>query len=238
MRDREGEVSMVDSCATISLSLSLFHPPFHPRPSFSFSLRPFVHPFPPVLSLSLLPVLTSYALDFTARANILIHSSSVISSPDSRFHANSARLLLFNSRSLTRRQYGFAAIPIIRCTHTTTSSIMAMTAVPPSLFMPTPYRPTPLARVSFVCSPCAASTDLFPAFFLAFPYRSRTSETSECDRAAKYPSEECWVVRSATYDSVRGSKHSGRIEKIVANRMSVENLIYLRDVFEYSRGEC
>lgn len=75
-----------------------------------------------------------------------------------------------------------------------------------SLYATLSPNPLPLAHVAFVCSPYAAvhSADLFPAFFLAFSYRPRTPETSKCDKAAKYPSEECWIVRSLIYDSVRG----------------------------------
>lgn len=106
-------------------------------------------------------------------------------------------------------QYGFVAIPIIRCTHTTSSSIMAMTAVPPFLFM-LPYL-SPLACVAFVCSPYATVHSasflllcLFPRFSVSCSY---APETSKCDKAAKYPSEECWIVRSLIYDSVRRYLH-------------------------------
>lgn len=175
-RDNEGKVSMVDSSAAelfsplfLSLHLALPFPScsaFSPVLGFPFQLSPYV------LCTRL------------HRAHILIHSSSNISSPSLRFHANSARLLFFNSRSLTRRRYGFAAIPIIRCTHTTTPSIMAMTATPPSLSLchpisQPPSRPCSLCLFAVRCRSLGRSFLPFSSLSVSFVLSRRRSVTKQ-----------------------------------------------------------
>lgn len=105
MRDDEDEASMVDSCTTILPSLSLFPFSFSPYLLFAhFLLSFFAHPFPLALSfyLYLFSVLTSSPFSTLSRAHsrslILGHSFCRVAFSCAYF----ARLLFFNSHSLTR----------------------------------------------------------------------------------------------------------------------------------------
>lgn len=111
----------------------------------------------------------------------------------------------FSRASFTRRLYGFGSgYIIIRCTHTTTLSIMAMMAVyhilRPSFTLYLFFLPTLPAR-SFCLFAAARSAD--PSYlFPRFPPYARTFKMLKCDKAAEHPSEQCWIERSLIYDSV------------------------------------
>lgn len=116
-----------------------------------------------VLSISLF----LFSLPNIANFIAFTYSQSLIStiSSHSCFHANTRPRAFFFSSILvllTRRSYGFAAIPIIRCTHTTN---IVDNGNDGYLFMPPSPSPS---YVTFVCLLYAVDRLIFPAFFLAF----------------------------------------------------------------------
>lgn len=181
MRDDEDEASMVDSCTTILPSLSLF--PFVLSLSLICSLPPFVFrsPFSACsiflpLSLFCSHILT--VLNFITRTFSFAHPRSFLLSSRVFMRVLCATPFLQFSQFNATCRYGFATIPIIRCTHTTSSSIMAMTAVPPFLFMPpyfSPARPCSLCLFVVRCR----SLGLFP---LTLPFSSLFPIAFSCPR--------------------------------------------------------
>lgn len=181
MRDDEDEASMVDSCTTILPSLSLF--PFVLSLPLICSRPPFVFrsPFSACsiflpLSLFCSHILT--VLNFITRTFSFTHPRPFLLSSRVFMRVLCATPFLQFSQFNATCRYGFATIPIIRCTHTTSSSIMAMTAVPPFLFMPpyfSPARPCSLCLFVVRCR----SLGLFP---LTLPFSSLFPIAFSCPR--------------------------------------------------------
>lgn len=128
------------------------------------------------LSLFCSHILT--VLNFITRTFSFTHPRSFLLSSRVFMRVLCATPFLQFSQFNATCRYGFATIPIIRCTHTTSSSIMAMTAVPPFLFMPPYFSPARSCSLCLFVVRCR-SLGLFP---LTLPFSSLFPIAFSCPR--------------------------------------------------------